>query len=112
MTVEQVVLDGESDMNRVHHRNLIMYGVVHKFLRRVHCFPVCIKALHNSDEHPPISAAARKGGDYQLPKRCDVQTLMDGSKSMDDICVKFMLPLEIIEDVAKSDGSTIIRIFK
>ncbi len=111
MTVEQVVLAEESDMNRVNHRNLIMYGVVHKILRRVHCFPVCIKGLHNADEHLPVSAGG-KGGDYQLPKYCDVQALMDGSKSMDEICVKFMLPLEIIEDVAMSDGSNIIRIFK
>ncbi len=111
MTVEQVVLAQQSDMNRVNHRNLITYGVVHNILRRVHCFPVCIKALHNTDELPTIPVGG-KGGDYQLPKYCDVQELMDGSKSMDEICAKFMLPLEIIEDVARSDGSNILRIFK
>ncbi len=112
MTVEQVVLAFESDMDGVNHRKLIMYGVVNKILRRVHCFPVYIKALHSAEEYPPPASAAGKGGDYQLPKRCDVQALMDGSKSMDEICVKFLLPLEIIEDLARSDGSNILRIFK
>ncbi len=98
-------------MNSINHRHLITYGVVLNILRRVHCFPLCIKALHNTDKLSTIQVGG-KGGDYQLPKSSDVQALMDGSKSMDEICVKFMLPLEIIEDVARSDGSSILRIFK
>ncbi len=124
-TLAEVLLAHKEKMERIDPRRLVTFGVVYGFLRRVHRYPVYLKggggggggsngsgADHGPAPVPPSRASTYSktphgGGMQMYPPMIvrQVQAMLDGTRTMDEVCVAFLKPFEELEAIALSgDG--------
>ncbi|KAJ1813885.1 Nitrogen permease regulator 2 [Coemansia sp. RSA 2675] len=97
-TVAEWVLENEVDGERIDVRRFIVFGVIHRILRRVHCYPVLcgpeVKACDGEqsmaaeDNGAGVSETASPGHGSDnggLGRR--LAGMLDGTHHMDEICV-------------------------
>ncbi|KAJ2903459.1 Nitrogen permease regulator 2 [Coemansia aciculifera] len=108
-TVAEWILEHEIDIERLDVRRFIVFGVIHKLLRRVHCFPVICGPDTRVSEGEQISIGDDAGASMSetasmsnangfLPPR--LAEMLDGTHNMDELCV-----------VADKDATTLRQMF-
>ena len=114
------------------HRRFATFGVIHGWIRRVHCFPLAYDVFHNNypkdgnnDDtvNPDMLSSNNENGNGTVPPNNDngtgagttanqnfkmayeMASTMDGTKCDDELSCMFGMSLEKIIDLVKSTGT-------
>ncbi|KAJ2491545.1 Nitrogen permease regulator 2 [Coemansia sp. RSA 2050] len=116
-TVAEWVLENEVDTERIDVRRFIVFGVIHKILRRVHCYPVLcgpeVKAcdgeqsMATEDNGASVGEAASPGhgGSDNGSLGRQLAGMLDGTHHMDEICVSMDKDAAALQQAFDSHGS-------
>jgi len=104
---------------------LITFGVVHGILRRIHCYPVCIKNSISKSAFntfsPNSSLLAAKGNQPPATTTTqaatatlvhEIQDLMDGEHTADELCCRFLKSFQELDELATTDDTQVVHLYK
>ncbi|KAJ2616507.1 Nitrogen permease regulator 2 [Coemansia sp. RSA 1365] len=92
-TVAEWVIENDVNVDQCDVRRLMVFGVIFKLLRRVHCYPMlCEPATGNASASSSTHSDSESSTDLLIPRDSDrlssrLLRMLDGMHHLDEICV-------------------------
>ncbi|KAJ1868378.1 Nitrogen permease regulator 2 [Coemansia sp. RSA 990] len=86
-TVAEWIIENDIDVDRLDVRRFFMFGVLHKMLRRVHCYPVLSKLQDQRSPDDREASSSSEASKRQNKSELGTLDMLDGTHHLDEICI-------------------------